>query len=62
MPRCKALTKEEFEKAKLWRKAGWSYEAIGKRFGISKVAVLKYFTGKTVFKDEQIDTIHGISE
>lgn len=51
MGRRKMITENDFEKVKKLRNSGWSYSRIGKEYGISAVAIFKYISGKTGFKN-----------
>ena len=49
MARPKQITFKELERIIRLHEAGWSYSAIGMKFGISGVAIRKYITGETKF-------------
>ena len=49
MGRNKMIGEQEFKRIQELRKAGWSYKALGEKFGISAVSVYKYLSGKTKF-------------
>lgn len=49
MGRNKMIGEQEFKRIQELRKAGWSYKALGEKFGISVVSVYKYLSGKTKF-------------
>lgn len=56
MGRNKKITEEDFTNISKLKQAGWSYSAIGKRYGVSGVCIYKYLAGKTKFEDVYRET------
>lgn len=56
MGRNKMIGELEFKRIQELRKAGWSYKALGEKFGISAVSVYKYLSGKTKFDSTEDDS------